>query len=1268
MIRPSSLIASLAIAGFVCLSPLEAQKSLSEKANLQIEQLRYDGPHVNPSDYNTMSLYVRATVAYNGDLTILENSRLIAGCWMNTELASAEHPGKQWWDWGASCFNNDYIYSPDFPRQCGEHLISIPLTPESRRLGCQNGAPAMPRCFQSTKPNRFVGWASGGAFHLKDGPFFNDVGTRQALPTGEISCHRHFRLRGLVEGLEPGESLQFHADVPDPVTGVDKPWDRSFTATSDSSLSNAPQIAEGATYKANITFQAQKKDCTFKRNGSTQIQATFTNVDDQGRTPGGLDLTDLSIACICKDGQASCPPDATLFADTWGLENGESVNVKVELTLPNGQKSADTYAVNRNGETRLVDNVPGGSSYSATVAGFDGRSGVTCTLGNPAGEIGAEKVAISIDCSCGGAEASFAGASRAMAGSTDCGLPPGGFFDLVPEVQVFDICQYVERLCPTLDPWWWNILVQGTGGAPCQRQTVCVDGPRTCWTDPETGEVHCAETLICKDKCVSQSQVVLAGPYVSLDGDLSQPLSGRVLLSGWASDQEGIQLLRLYLDGSRSLWTTSATTSSGRGMPPHLGRLCADRIPGRTRHDRLARRNPPAARLRGRRPGRLPRPDRVRGRPRFPQRLLVDRAAHRRNSASCRWSDGGRHGARRGAGGGGERGGTGALLPRRKPRGHRLDAALPLVVGDDGRAGRLAHDPCRGARHLRQRRHDGSADRHRRQRQRPPAARHRNAHAAPPALRRRHRLRLGLRCRRDRLGEPAAGGAEPAAGLAARVGGPVRRVQWLGRGRSALSAGRLADELRHHAVAGRVVRVPGGGGGRAGRLSLAVDDAVDPQRAAGAAHGQHSGVTQRGRRRRRRLLGRRVRRGAADLPLAVPLGELLGSLFDGNRGGRVSGAATDRLELADVVVSDQTSYRCVVANEGGTTASSAASLTVNETIAPPTATAGLSQQVTEGETAYLSVAVQGVDPLAYQWQKWIGSWIDLADDGRTSGSKTEVLTIASTGAGDGGSYRCRVSNAGGTTFSEAVDLTVDPVPVGTCQESSTTLCFQANRFAVTATVNGSAAVSMPFSQEGGFFWIFEPQTVEVVVKILDGTSANGYFWVFHGSLTDLAYTVTVTDTISGVAKTYLKDAGHFCGDADTAAFHGSTSAPLTAGHLVPLAPATAVGRSSTACASSPSLACLLNGKFGVEVLRSGWPQPGVAVTGLSASFGFVTATAPEVVVKVIDGTSVNGWYWLFFGSLTHQDFTVRVTDSATGEFRTYVSPGQFCGGADTAAF
>ena len=140
-------------------------------------------------------------------------------------------------------------------------------------------------------------------------------------------------------------------------------------------------------------------------------------------------------------------------------------------------------------------------------------------------------------------------------------------------------------------------------------------------------------------------------------------------------------------------------------------------------------------------------------------------------------------------------------------------------------------------------------------------------------------------------------------------------------------------------------------------------------------------------------------------------------------------------------------------------------------------------------------------------------------------------------------------------------------------------------------------------------------------------------------------------------------AGHFCGQGDTSAFGGSTAA---GGVMVPLGPGW-VAAPSAACQSSPTAACLFNDKFRVEVHRDGVPQPGVAVTALSASFGFVSAYAPEVVVKVIDGTSVNGWYWLFFGSLTHQPFTVEATDTATGEHRTYSSTG-FCGDGDTTAF
>lgn len=59
---------------------------------------------------------------------------------------------------------------------------------------------------------------------------------------------------------------------------------------------------------------------------------------------------------------------------------------------------------------------------------------------------------------------------------------------------------------------------------------------------------------------------------------------------------------------------------------------------------------------------------------------------------------------------------------------------------------------------------------------------------------------------------------------------------------------------------------------------------------------------------------------------------------------------------------------------------------------------------------------------------------------------------------------------------------------------------------------------------------------EVFVKILDGRAVNGKYWAFYGGLTDLEYTLTVTDTITGAVKRYSKAGGSACGGFDTGAF------------------------------------------------------------------------------------------------------------------------------------
>jgi len=72
--------------------------------------------------------------------------------------------------------------------------------------------------------------------------------------------------------------------------------------------------------------------------------------------------------------------------------------------------------------------------------------------------------------------------------------------------------------------------------------------------------------------------------------------------------------------------------------------------------------------------------------------------------------------------------------------------------------------------------------------------------------------------------------------------------------------------------------------------------------------------------------------------------------------------------------------------------------------------------------------------------------------------------------------------------------------------------------------------------ESGSFWFFGPDNLELTVKVLDGRPLNGKFWVFFGALSDVEYTVTVTDTTTNAVRSYRNAPGTLCGQADTAAF------------------------------------------------------------------------------------------------------------------------------------
>jgi hypothetical protein len=266
-----------------------------------------------------------------------------------------------------------------------------------------------------------------------------------------------------------------------------------------------------------------------------------------------------------------------------------------------------------------------------------------------------------------------------------------------------------------------------------------------------------------------------------------------------------------------------------------------------------------------------------------------------------------------------------------------------------------------------------------------------------------------------------------------------------------------------------------------------------------------------------------------------------------------------------------------------------------------------------------------------------------------------------------------------------------------CRASDTTLClddqpgdrrWQIGATFATGTSSGAGhAVELASLgvSHGGLFWFFDGTNPEVLLKVLDGCAVNQHFWVFSSATTNVGFTVTVTDTRGGRAQVYtnqngkaatpIQDTGAFAcmaGDAGPAKAAGASPAsaspePLRppAASAVSAAPAAApVPASGPAGCSTTATSLCIAGRFAIAVqfeTAQGGGRAGsgeaIGLQGLGATrgglFWFFAADDPELLVKVLDACALNASFWIFYAAGTNVGFTLTVTDTQTGQMRTY---------------
>jgi hypothetical protein len=232
-----------------------------------------------------------------------------------------------------------------------------------------------------------------------------------------------------------------------------------------------------------------------------------------------------------------------------------------------------------------------------------------------------------------------------------------------------------------------------------------------------------------------------------------------------------------------------------------------------------------------------------------------------------------------------------------------------------------------------------------------------------------------------------------------------------------------------------------------------------------------------------------------------------------------------------------------------------------------------------------------------------------------------------------------------------------------CSSTLTRLCLGANRFQAEVTwmapgLGSGLGKALALTGDTGLFWFFTDSNLELTVKVLDGRAINRHFWVYYGGLSDVQYTLTITDLQTGAQAVYQNPEGHLASAADTSAFNeeappaaaraARTAAPDTAAILAPpfLGPEFQANVTTAGDQTQPAVAIAADGSY--MIAWTSTPDPGnLPIVPRSDVYGRVYDA---------DGTPRGGEIQLNTTVTTSQRGP-RVAANAAGQFMAVWSDG-----------